>query len=83
MNEQSIDGGEGEQGGLQPMVGQSSDQSNDGAFDERMLEPEPTEQSTEPVNIGSGELPTGESVGVDGGIGLQESTDGDMQEGVY
>ena len=81
MNEQSIDGGEGEQGGLQPMVGQSSDQSNDGAFDERMLEPEPTEQPTEPVNIGSGELPTGQSVGADVGAGLQEPSNSDMQEG--
>jgi len=47
-----------------------------------MFEPEPTEQPTEPVNIGSGELPTGQGVGIDGGIGLQEPTNGDMQEGV-
>ena len=82
MNEQSIDSGEGEQGGLPPMAEQSSNQGDDSSLDQRMLEPEPTEQPTEPVNIGSGELPTGESVGVDGGLGLQESTDGDMQEGV-
>ena len=81
MNEQSIDSGEGEQGGLQPMVGQSSDQGDDGAFNERMFEPEPTEQPTAPIDIGSGELPTGQGVGVDGGIGLQGVTDGDMQEG--
>jgi hypothetical protein len=64
------------------MVEQSSDQSNNSAFDQRMLEPEPTEQPTEPVNIGSGELPTGQGVGLDGGLGLQEPTNGDMQEGV-
>jgi len=81
MNEQSDISGEGQQGGLQPMAGQSSDQSNDGAFDERMLEPEPTEQPTEPVNIGSGELPTGQSVGADVGAGLQEPSNSDMQEG--
>ena len=81
MNEQSINSGEGEQGGLPPMVEQSSNQGDDSSLDQRMFEPEPTEQPTEPVNIGSGELPTGESVGVDGGLGLQESTDGDMQEG--
>jgi len=82
MNEQSIVSGEGEQGGLPPMAGQSSNQGDDSSLDQRMFEPEPTEQPTEPVNIGSGELPTGQGVGLDGGLGLQEPTNGDMQEGV-
>ena len=82
MNEQSIVSGESEQGGLPSVVEQSSNQSNDSSLDQRMFEPEPTEQPTEPVNIGSGELPTGQGVGLDGGLGLQEPTNGDMQEGV-
>jgi hypothetical protein len=82
MNEQSeIGSGEGEQGGLPPMAGQSSNQGDDSSLDQRMLEPEPTEQPTEPVNIGSGELPTGQSVGADVGAGLQEPSNSDMQEG--
>ena len=82
MNEQSeIGSGEGEQGGLPAMVEQSSDQGNDGALDQRMLEPQPTEQPTEPIDIGGGELPTGQGVGADGGAGLQGVADGDMQEG--
>ena len=82
MNEQSIVSGESEQGGLPSVVEQSSNQGDDSSLDQRMFEPEPTEQPTEPVNIGSGELPTGQGVGLDGGLGLQEPTNGDMQEGV-
>ena len=64
------------------MVEQSSDQGDDSSLDQRMLEPQPTEQPTEPIDIGGGELPTGQGVGLDGGLGLQEPTNGDMQEGV-
>jgi hypothetical protein len=81
MNEQSDYSGESEQGGLPAMAEQSSDQSNNSPLDQRMPEPQPTIESTEPINIGGGELPTGEGVGVDVGLGLQEPANGDMQEG--
>lgn len=82
MNEQSIDSGEGEQGGLSPMVEQSSDQGNDGAIDQRVDEPQQPIEPTQPIDIGEGALPIGEGAGIDGGAGLQEPTNGDMQEGV-
>ena len=81
MNEQSVDSGESEYSGLSPMVEQSSDQGNDGAIDQRVDEPQQPIEPTQPIDIGEGVLPIGESVGLDGGLGLQESTDGDMQEG--
>ena len=81
MNEQSIDSGEGEQGGLSPMVEQSSDQCNDGAIDQRVDESQQPIESPQPVDIGEGVLPIGQGAGIDGGAGLQESTNGDMQEG--
>ena len=81
MNEQSIDSGEGEQGRLQPMVGQSSDQSDDGAIDQRVDESQQFNEPTKPIDIGEGALPIGQGAGIDGGIGLQEPTDGNMQEG--
>ena len=81
MNEQSIDSGEGEQGGLSPMVEQSSDQGNDGAIDQRVDESQQLNEPTQPINIGEGALPIGEGAGIDGGIGLQEPPVGDMQEG--
>ena len=82
MNEQSIDSGEGEQGGLSPMVEQSSDQGNDGAIDQRVDESQQPIEPTQPIDIGEGTLPIGEGAGIDGGAGLQEPTNGDMQEGV-
>jgi hypothetical protein len=81
MNEQSIDSGEGEQGGLSPMVEQSSDQGNDGAIDQRVDESQQFNEPTKPIDIGEGALPIGQGAGIDGGIGLQEPTDGNMQEG--
>ena len=81
MNEQSIDSGEGEQGGLPPMVEQSSDQSNDGAIDQRVNGSQQFNEPPQPVDIGEGALPIGQGAGLDGGAGLQEPTDGDMQEG--
>lgn len=82
MNEQSIDSGESEQGGLSPMVEQSSDQGNDGAIDQRVDEPQQPIEPTQPIDIGEGALPIGQGAGIDGGAGLQEPTNGDMQEGV-
>ena len=81
MNEQSIDSGESEQGGLSPMVEQSSDQSNDGAIDQRVDEPQQPNEPPQPIDIGEGALPIGQGAGIDGGVGLQEPTNGDMQEG--
>ena len=81
MNEQSIDSGEGEQGGLSPMVEQSSDQGNDGAIDQRVDEPQQPNEPPQPIDIGEGTLPIGQGAGIDGGVGLQEPTNGDMQEG--
>jgi len=81
MNEQSIDSGESQQGGLPAMVGQSSNQSDDGALDQRVPEPQPTEQPTAPIDIGGSALPTGQGIGTDVGAGLQEPANGDMQEG--
>jgi len=81
LDEQSIDSGEGEYSGLPPMVEQSSDQSDDGAIDQRIDEPQQSIEPPQPIDIGEGELPIGQSAGIDGGIGLQEPTDGDMQEG--
>ena len=82
MNEQSIDSGEGEQGRLQPMVEQSSDQGDDGAIDQRVDEPQQPNEPPQSIDIGEGTLPIGQGAGIDGGAGLQEPTNGDMQEGV-
>ena len=81
MNEQSIDSGESEQGGLSPMVEQSSNQGNDGAIDQRVDESQQPIESPQPIDIGEGTLPIGQGAGIDGGVGLQEPTNGDMQEG--
>lgn len=64
------------------MVEQSSDQGNDGAIDQRVDEPQQPIEPTQPIDIGEGALPIGEGAGIDGGAGLQEPTNGDMQEGV-
>ena len=81
MNEQSIDSGESEYSGLSPMVEQSSDQGNDGAIDQRVDEPQQPNEPPQPIDIGEGTLPIGQGAGIDGGVGLQEPTNGDMQEG--
>ena len=81
MNEQSIDSGEGEYSGLPPMVEQSSDQGNDGAIDQRVDEPQQLNEPTQSTDIGEGALPIGQGAGIDGGAGLQEPANGDMQEG--
>jgi len=81
MNEQSIDSGEGEYSGLPPMVEQSSNQGNDGAIDQRVDESQQPNEPPQSIDIGEGALPIGQGAGIDGGIGLQEPTDGNMQEG--
>ena len=63
------------------MVEQSSDQGNDGTIDQRVDESQQFNEPTQSVDIGEGALPIGQGAGLDGGIGLQEPTDGDMQEG--
>ena len=81
MNEQSVDSGESEYSGLSPMVEQSSDQGNDGAIDQRVDESQQPNEPPQPIDIGEGTLPIGQGAGIDGGVGLQEPTNGDMQEG--
>ena len=81
MNEQSVDSGESEYSGLSPMAEQSSDQGNDGAIDQRVDESQQPNEPPQSIDIGEGTLPIGQGAGIDGGAGLQEPTDGDMQEG--
>lgn len=52
-----------------------------GAIDQRVDEPQQPIEPTQPIDIGEGALPIGQGAGIDGGAGLQEPANGDMQEG--